>query len=486
MTKLYSPPPPALIEKYDSRKGSWFTTYPYQSLWREDGAAAQPLFQDALRGLEESEDQRPLALYVHFPFCTKQCAFCQCAMIISHKREEWDQYLDALEEEARLLAALLKSRAPSLSFNEAHFGGGSPSLLDERELTRLIRAISPLVDVGQLDEFSIEIDPRFDMSQEKMRFYAKMGINRISFGIQDFDPAAQKAVHRVNPPEMIEELLVDGVRQLFPSVSFDILYGLPLQTPASHAATMERVLAFAPDRVSVCALGHRPDIFPHQKSYDDLPRPSLIEQAKMRFATMNRLTGAGYLPVGIDHYARPHDPIAQAKARGSLTRTVLGYGTGRSRGVMGIGVSAVSTLPCHYFQNYYTLSDYYAELRQGRLPLLRSHACSGEDLLRQRIIFDLIIWGEADKQAIEDAFNIRFDDFFAPDLAELDELIQDGLVVMDKDRIRLTDWGRLNPRHAAWAFDGHHRSREAYAQSREVGNGRSSLVRRRHFASRTS
>jgi oxygen-independent coproporphyrinogen-3 oxidase len=486
MTKIISPPPSHLIEKYDSRKGSWFTTYPYQSLWKEDSKAAHPVFLDALRDLEISEDQRPQALYVHFPFCTKQCAFCQCAMIISHKRDEWDEYLDALEAEARLLAQMLGRHAPSLRFNEVHFGGGSPSLLDERGMNRLIRAIAPLVDTGKLEEFSIEIDPRFEMTPDKMRLYAHLGINRISFGIQDFDPEVQKAVNRVNPPQMIEDLLGGGIRNLFPSVSFDILYGLPLQTMASHQETIETVLAFAPDRISVCALGHRPDIFPHQRNYDDMPRPSLVEQAQMRFATMNRLISADFQPVGIDHYARPHDPIAKAKVRESLTRTVLGYGTGRSRGVLGMGLSAVSTLPHHCFQNYYTLADYYQELRQGRLPLLRSLACTGEDILRQKVIFDLIIWGKTDKRAIEAEFEIKFDDFFAPDLAELDELIQDGLVVMDEESIRLTDWGRLNPRHAAWVFDGHHRSHEAYAQSREVGNGRSSLIRRRHFAGRAS
>ncbi|MBF0371894.1 MAG: oxygen-independent coproporphyrinogen III oxidase [Alphaproteobacteria bacterium] len=461
-----------IVEKYEHRRGSWFTSYPYQSQWQEDPGTAGVDFAEALR--RNVPAGAPVALYVHFPYCLRQCLFCQCVMVVSQDRTLYRAYVDKLAAEIALLVAHFeKTGFPNV--REVHFGGGSPSILDPDEFRHFASILSPIVDFKNLDECAIEIDPRFGIDADMMRAYHEVGINRISFGIQDFDPAVQKAIARINPPEMIEALLVPEVRALFTGVSFDILYGLPKQTRESHRATMERVLAFAPDRVNVCLLGHRPDIFPHQRAYREEDLPSTEDLVRMRIDTIDLLLGHGYGRIGLDHFAKPHDVLSVAKREGRLMRTVLGYSPGRCETILGVGPSAISTFPDCYTQNYYSLDKYTECLDEGRLPLVRSRILDADDLLRRHVIFAFITHEGVSFAEVEGRFGVDFRETFAEELKGLRELEADGLVEIDDQGIRLTPLGTINTRHVCAAFDRY--GRDSYLQARDLGDGRRSLQR---------
>jgi len=471
-------PGQSYIENYEEKKGSWYTLYPYQAQWEED-ADKGPVNQiQALKEFITSTPDAPLTLYTHFPFCVKQCFFCQCATVISNSEEHHREIVNYMGREVQLLKRLFDEMDFRPNIREVHFGGGSPSILSEDLFTEFATALSEIADFSSLDECSIEIDPRFNMSVDKMRFYHRMGINRISFGIQDFDEDVMKAVNRINPPDMIRELMPDDVRQLFKSVSFDVLYGLPKQTLAAHRHTIETIIGFKPDRLNVCKLGHRPDVFPHQKAYRQEDRASSYDQVQMKIDSLNMLRESGYETIGFDHFAKPHDDLAIAKQNGTLVRNAMGYSPGRSTDILGIGPSAISTLGRWHTQNYYILPSYYEALDTGKFPVIRSYGCNKDDLIRRRVIFDFILYGGVVKNEIEEAFQIDFETYFSDAQSLLAECIEDGLVEIDDDAIRLTDAGRLNPRHACSAFDRFLHEGKAYAHSREVGDGLKSFDRK--------
>ncbi len=479
---MISHPGQHFVDKYEEGKGSWYTLYPYQAQWRENAGTGPGDMRRALDEFISTTPDAPLTLYTHFPFCIRQCFFCQCATVISGSPEHHSQVISYMCREIELLKKFFDRRGFRPNIREVHFGGGSPSIMSEELFSRLIQALSALADFSTLDECSIEIDPRFDMSTDKIRFYHRMGVNRISFGVQDFDEDVMRAINRVNPPEMIAGLMTDELRGLFKSISFDVLFGLPRQSPEAHRKTIETIIAFNPDRLNVCKLGHRPDVFPHQNAYAQEDRASPYDQVQMKIDSLNMLNDAGFETIGIDHFARPHDDLAIARKNGTLTRNAMGYSPGRCTDILGIGPSAMSTLGRWYTQNYYILPSYYENIDNRLFPVIRSIDCDDDDLLRRRVIFDLIMFGGIDKAAIEKQYAIDFDDYFAGPLKLLAELADDGLLSLQDDAITLSATGRLQPRHACAAFDRYLHQGRDYAHSREVGDGLKSLDRKKQLS----
>ena len=481
--KEYLPFDPSIAEKYDPRKGSWYTFYPYQAQWDESMRSGPQQQLIAINEFLSAGKHRPLALYTHFPFCMKQCFFCQCATVISKDVDNHRQVLRDMRREIEIYAEIFEKAGNYPDIREVHFGGGSPSILGEQDFSYFVDALKLIVDFDNLDECSIEIDPRYNISPEKLDFYADIGIDRISFGIQDFDPKVMKAINRINPPEMIADYLNSPARKRFKSINFDILFGLPHQTLENHRATIEQVIAFKPDRCNVCKLGHRPDVFPHQRAYRDEDIPDTTTQAQMKVESTNMLLDAGYVRIGIDHFALPHDDLAKSLESGSLARNAMGYSPGRCVDILGIGPSAISTLGRWYGQNNYLLTEYRDKLEQGLLPIVRSKCCSEDDLARRKIIFDLILFGRVEKSEFQNLFGIEnFDQYFSEDLQRLAPLVKDSLVFNHAHEIRLTPLGRINPRHVCEVFDAYlHSQGISYAHSREVGNGLQSFNRKKQL-----
>ncbi len=482
MVQKFSLPDAGVIDKYETRVNSWYTLYPIHSFWKEDEFAARAQIEVALDEYCEDSRRADLELYVHFPYCSHQCYFCQCSTVISRNYGHYSSFLDTIEKEVNWYVDAFEKRGHKPAFREIHFGGGSPSLLSIEDFEKLTKILSRIVDWSVIEECALEIDPRFSMDKEKLHAYADNGVSRISFGVQDFDPEVQEAINRRNPPEMIQDLITSDVRSRFSGVNFDILFGLPKQTVQRHVETMETLLSMKPDRTNICLLGHRPDVFPHQKAYRTEDIASTSEKMEMKVASLNMMLDAGYDRIGIDHYALGHDSFVEAKKKKTLQRNINGYGNGRGTDTLGIGPSAVSTLGRHYIQNYYTLSDYQKRIDEGVAPVVRSNFCDDDDLIRRNVIFDLIMYEQIDKTAFGEKWDINFDNYFADSLERLSELEDDGLIVLDETKLTLTETGQLMPRHACFEFDNHQHGRgKVYRHNREVGNGKSSLKRSLHF-----
>lgn len=473
-----------LLKKYAVRRGSWYTLYPYQAQWHEEPDTAPANAEAAIDEYLETSNGSPLAVYTHFPFCERQCFFCQCATVISRDKAMHRRVLEDMRREIEWYADKFAKTGIQPNIRELHFGGGSPSILNESDFEYFVESLKLVVDFDKLDECSIEIDPRFNVAPDKLDFYADMGIDRISFGVQDFDEKVMCAINRVNPPEMIAGFLDHPARKRFQSVNFDILYRLPFQTVDGHRDTIERLIEFKPERVNICQLGHRPDVFPHQRAYRSEDMATIEETIEMKEVSTALMVEAGYERIGFDHFALPEDSFSKAKAAGTLHRNAMGYSTGNCIDILGIGPSAISTLGNWYVQNYYMLPQYRDMLAEQDLPAIRYLRCTNDDMTRRQIIYDFFMYGSIDKRQIESRFGISdFDQYFAADIGRLSELFEDGLAEDLPDVLRLTDSGFINPRHASEAFDTFlHGKGVPYAHSREVGDGRKSFDRKTQIA----
>lgn len=348
---------------------SWFTSYPSINHWHEGIGHVQ--YRDALR-----QFTGPLHLYLHIPFCKKLCSYCLCNVIISNDRQKIQHFLDHLCREIENLLPY----EPDI--RDVHFGGGTPSHLDRRQFSQLCEKLDTLTDLRSLKEVAMEIDPR-TVTKDDLAHYAQHGVNRISFGIQDYDPAVQKAINREQPSEMIDGLL--EARHLFKGVNFDLLYGLPLQTMATVAATLERVLKQRPDRITVLKYCHAPEVRRHMKliNVTDLPANDVLP---LMFAFIrDSLMDAGYKWIGLDHFALPTDSLAQ----GHVGRTFNGFTSGTAE-MIGLGPTTTSVFGSLYAQAHYDLQEYYKAVTAGEFPILRGYQMTYDDMIRRRIIFDIL------------------------------------------------------------------------------------------------
>ncbi|WP_058972465.1 oxygen-independent coproporphyrinogen III oxidase [Type-D symbiont of Plautia stali] len=445
-----------LIEKYNYA-GPRYTSYPTALEFNENfGEAA---FQHAV----ERYLERSLSLYVHIPFCHRLCYFCGCNKIVTRQLHKADRYLDVLEQEIRQRAPLFAGRRVT----QLHWGGGTPTFLNPAQVSRLVALLRSHFDIADDVEMSIEVDPR-EIELEMIDHLRAEGFNRLSMGVQDFNKAVQERVNRVQDEETIFALVERARAQGFRSVSLDLIYGLPLQTPESFAFTLQRVIALNPDRLSVFNYAHMPTLFAAQRKIKDDELPSAAQKLLILQQTIATLTRAGYQFIGMDHFAKPDDELAVAQRAGVLHRNFQGYTTQGESDLLGFGVSAISMLGDGYAQNQKDLKAYYRDVEQRGNALWRGLTLSDDDCLRRDVIKALICNFSLDFSAIEAQWPIDFDDYFAEDLALLAPLIADGLLEQQGRSLQVTGIGRLLIRNICMCFDRYLRQKARLQQFSRV------------------
>ncbi|MGR7923107.1 oxygen-independent coproporphyrinogen III oxidase [Zobellella denitrificans] len=446
----------SLIEKYNY-SGPRYTSYPTALEFNESFGMAE--FEAAAGRYPE----RPLSLYVHVPFCHKLCYYCGCNKVITRHQGKADVYLDYLEREVERLAPLFAGR----TVTQLHWGGGTPTFLTEPQIRRLNGLLRRHFRFAERGEFSIEIDPR-EIELSVLEVLKEEGFNRISLGVQDFDKAVQKVVNREQDNDFIKALVKRAAELGFESTNLDLIYGLPLQTPASFRHTLEQVAAMRPARLSVFNYAHLPSRFAAQRKLNEADMPQPAQKLAMLQDTIGYLTGQGYQFIGMDHFALPDDSLAVAQRRGELHRNFQGYTTQGDCDLLGLGVSAISMIGDAYSQNHKDLKRYYGRLDQLGHAQTVGYALNQDDRLRRDLIKTLICNFELEVAPLEREYGIRFADYFAEDIALLQTFVDDGLVALEPDAIRVAPKGRLLIRNICMCFDVHLRRQARMQQFSRV------------------
>jgi len=437
---------PALIRRYD-KAGPRYTSYPTAVQFQEDFGETE--YRAAAAA--SNAGGAPLSLYFHLPFCDTVCYYCACNKIVTKNRKRTAPYLERLFREIELQAALFDRSRP---VEQLHWGGGTPTFLSIDEMRALMRKTREHFRLRDDDsgEYSIEVDPR-EANAEIITLLRELGFNRLSLGVQDFDPTVQKAVNRIQS-EAETFAVLDAARATgFRSVNMDLIYGLPHQTVASFAATLDKVIAAGPDRLSVFNYAHLPELFKTQRQIDSASLPAPGEKLAILQHTIERLTAAGYVYIGMDHFARPDDELAVAQREGSLYRNFQGYSTHADCDLVAMGITAIGKVGDTYSQNVKTLDEYSALLDAGRLPVFRGIVLSDDDKLRRAIITQLICHFTLKFARIEQEFNIRFRDYFTAELQEITAMQSDGLLDLNEDSIIVRPAGKLLIRNICMVFD---------------------------------
>jgi len=435
-----------LIRRYD-QSGPRYTSYP--TAVEFDEAFDETAYKATCA--RSNESGRPLSLYFHIPFCDTVCFYCACNKIATKDRSLAQPYLDRVYKELEMQAALFDS---SRQVEQLHWGGGTPTFLSNAQMTELMdvtRRHFKLAgdDVG---EYSIEIDPR-EADAETVKVLRQIGFNRMSLGVQDFDPRVQEAVNRVQTEAQTMEVLNAALDEGFRSVSIDLIYGLPFQSVDSFLKTLDRVIEVNPQRMSIFNYAHLPERFKPQRRINDADLPAPQVKLDILQATIQRLTDAGYVYIGMDHFARPDDELTLAQQAGTLYRNFQGYSTHADCDLIGIGVTSIGMIDNTYGQNRRGLDEYYADIDAGRLPVFRGIALNQDDLIRRDVITRLICHFQLDMRSIEAKWGIDFASYFADGLETLKGMTEDGLVAVDSEQIRILAPGRLLVRNICMAFD---------------------------------
>jgi oxygen-independent coproporphyrinogen-3 oxidase len=453
---------PVLIRKYDT-SGPRYTSYPTADRFVE--AFGETDFRHWLGKRNIGGISQPLSLYVHLPFCDTLCYYCGCNKVVTRDHGRSAKYIKYLGRE---LAAVARLLGEDRRICQLHWGGGTPTFLSREEMASLMRLIDGEFRREPHAEYSIEIDPR-RVEPGRMRFLAGLGFNRASIGVQDFDPEVQKAVHRIQTEPETRRVIDEAREAGFRSVNLDLIYGLPRQTLDSFSATLDKVLEIAPERIALYSYAHLPRVFKPQRRIAEAELPS--PEAKLQILTLaiGRLTRAGYLYIGMDHFARPEDELAVAQSQGRLQRNFQGYSTHPESDMLGFGISAIGRVGPTYYQNVKALDDYYDTLDETRLPVWRGMELGPDDLVRRAVIQQLICNFRLSIERIEIAHLIDFRRYFADELADLKRLADDGLVELEPDWIVVTPRGRLIVRTICMVFDRYLRSsRERAAYSKVI------------------
>ncbi len=447
----YSSLTPELIGRY-SAQGAFYTSYPTGRQWTSDFDAGD--FQRGLRNLLQRDPDAPLSLYLHIPFCQRRCRFCFCFTEITRDRERIDGFLQVLFQEIKLFRGLFDAWGVQPNIREIHLGGGSPSYLELDQLETVIEHLRLLVDIESLDEFTLEADA-ITVTAEKLLVCHELGINRLSFGIQDFDAKVQEAVGRVQSPELIAQLMTPKVRESFRSINFDLMYGLPFQTRESFSETIRQVADLSPDRAAIYSYCHMPHMYPHQATIREADLPGLDEKTFIFADAAESFTRSGYEFIGIDHFAKPTDDLAIARADGTLLRHFMGYTAGRTSHLLGLGPTSISGFGGCYAHNVYSLDEYRQAISEERVPILRGYEMTEDDHIRWAVISRFLAYMSVDLAVVDGAFDITSSSYFAPELDALQPFVDDGLLEWMPGGFRATELGRLFARHVCAVFDPH-------------------------------
>ena len=442
---------PDLIRRHD-RAGPRYTSYPTADRFSESyGEAA---YRESAARRNTGGVQRPLALYVHLPFCRDVCYYCACNKIVTRDAGKAARYLDYLGRELELQARLFKDDA---RVARMHWGGGTPTYYDAPRLRDLFLRISDCFELAPGGEYSIEVDPR-TVDAATIEALARMGFNRVSFGVQDFDSRVQIAVHRVQSEECTRAAIEAARGAGFASVNVDLIYGLPLQTPQTLDATIGKVVDMRPDRIALYNYAHLPALFKPQRRISEADLQTAEIKLKMLDLAVARLAAGGYCHIGMDHFALPQDELAVAQRQGRLHRDFQGYSASRDADLVGVGVSAIGALAACYSQNQRKLEPYYECLDRGRLPILRGIELLPDDVVRRAVINALMCNFMLSKEAIGIAHLVDFDRYFEAELAELREFEKEGMLTLGDDEIFVTAQGRFLIRSICMVFDNYLRA----------------------------
>jgi oxygen-independent coproporphyrinogen III oxidase len=434
-----------ILDRYNVA-GPRYTSYPTAPEWSDSFGPKD--YEEALLQSNAVRPLRPLSLYMHLPFCERLCLFCGCNVVINKNHEVSIPYIERLKREIDQLSQRLEKSRPVVQF---HWGGGTPTYFSATQLEDLFCYAKDRFRIASDAEIGIEIDPRVT-SEPQLKTLRQLGFNRLSMGIQDFNPEVQKRIRRIQSYEDTKALF-DACRALdFESVNIDLIYGLPLQTPASFLDSVEKVLSLSPDRVAMFSYAHVPWLKKQQGSFAKLV-PQGMDKFNIFRAGIERFTNAGYVYIGMDHFARPDDELCRAQNDRTLHRNFQGYTTKAGADLIALGVSSISGLDRVYAQNFRDLKDYYAAVDGDALPTMRGIRLSEDDVIRRTVISKLLCHCVLHKKEIESEFNICFDEYFSDALGRLEMLQRDGLVTLKPETISITQLGRIFIRNAGMVFD---------------------------------
>ena len=452
---------PVLIRKYDL-SGPRYTSYPTADRFVE--AFGEAGFRQWLDKRHIGGFSQPLSVYVHLPFCDTICYYCGCNKVVTRDHGRSAKYIKYLGKELALVGGLLGAER---RIRQLHWGGGTPTFLTQEEMGALSDLLAEQFERAPDFECSIEVDPR-KVDPGRMAFLAGKGFNRLSVGVQDFEPAVQRAVNRVQSEAETHRVIDEARASGFRSVNLDLIYGLPKQSLDSFNATLDKVLDIAPERIALYNYAHLPQLFKPQRRIAEADLPSAEAKLQILTLAIGRLTRAGYLYIGMDHFARPDDELAVAQRQGRLQRNFQGYSTCPDSDMLGFGISAIGRVGPTYYQNAKTLEEYYAALDAGRVPVLRGLELTQDDLVRRAAIQQLICNFRLSIESIERSYLVDFQSYFARELSELQPLADDGLVELQPEWIVVTPRGRLLVRAVCMVFDRYLRARRERAAYSKV------------------
>ncbi|MSQ98636.1 MAG: oxygen-independent coproporphyrinogen III oxidase [Xanthomonadales bacterium] len=439
---------PELVQRYDVA-GPRYTSYPTAVQFHE-GFDAE-LYRRFVRESNSELIPSPLSLYVHLPFCHSLCYYCGCNKKVTQHIEQGVAYLQFLSQEIRMRGELFDH---DRQVTQLHFGGGTPTYFDDIQLEQLMANLEHAFTFAPARdrEFSIEVDPR-TVDRERLSRLVDLGFNRISLGVQDIDPDVQKAVNRIQDPQTTLNMISDSRALGFKSVSIDLIYGLPLQTTASFSKTLAVVLGARPDRLAVYNYAHMPEVFRSQRMINAADIPTPQTKLELMALTIEKLTGAGYVYIGMDHFALPEDELSRAQREGHLHRNFQGYSTHSECDLVGLGVSAIDKVGDCFAQNYKKIPQWQDAIGRGELPVWRGPSLSQEGRLRSAVIEAIMCHSAVNFQEFSNRFHFDFNDHFALELHRLQLLADDGLADLNEDGFTLTAEGRLLMRAVAMIFD---------------------------------
>lgn len=435
---------PDLISRYNI-SGPRYTSYPTAVQFHE---LSQPDFEKAITSCPDHNGL--LSLYVHIPFCARLCYYCACNKVTTKDKRKAAKYIECLEKEIKHYAPYFKDR----QVKQLHWGGGTPTFLSVEQMYKLSTILKDNFNLVNDDsgEYSIEIDPR-EADRSVITELRQIGFNRISIGVQDFNPQVQAAVNRVQSEQQVLEVLETAREQHYHSVSFDLIYGLPYQTIDSFAETLEKVIEMSPDRLAVFNYAHLPQRFTPQRRIDPLALPSAKQKLDILHYTIEHLIDAGYVYIGMDHFAKPDDELAIAQRNGELQRNFQGYSTNGHSDLLGLGASSISYINRCYSQNHKDLSTYQDAITRGDLAVEKGYQLNLDDRVRQKVILALSCQFVVDGDLIAAQYGIEFDKYFAEELARLKPMEEDGLVEVHGNKIHVKPVGRLLVRPICMVFD---------------------------------
>ena len=437
-----------LIRRYDTF-GPRYTSYPTAVQFTTDYDDED--YQRWVKYSNENPIPSPLSLYLHIPFCDTICYYCGCSKVITKDKTKAAPYIKLLKQEIKLQGALF---AKDRKVTQIHWGGGTPTFLSDEEIKEIIDCIGENFNVEDNNEveFGIEVDPR-TVDQQRLKSLSEMGFNRISFGVQDFDPAVQEAVNRVQSTDEIKQHIDDARNFGFKSINIDLMYGLPKQTVASFTETLDTTITLNPDRLAVYNYAHLPEMFKPQRRINEDELPSAEEKLNILQLCIDKLQDAGYVYIGMDHFAKKTDDLVTAQQEGSLQRNFQGYSTHADCDMIAMGITAISQVGDNYGQNVRTIEEYESYLKQNKIPIFRGIELEADDVLRREVINQLMCNNSLDIKQLENRWRIDFKSYFKTSLEGLQQMADDDLLKISDTKLSITATGRLLARSICMQFD---------------------------------